>query len=82
MRNIIENKSIVRRNACLDGDKKDSRIEKLRSIRDEIGFSQQEMANFLEISISGYSSWENGRRNIPNLTWLGIMKKIEDIEGR
>lgn len=57
----------------------ENRNEELRKIRKSLNFTQQEMANFLDVSISGYNNWENGRRNITNLTWQGIMRKVERI---
>lgn len=51
----------------------------LRRRREEIDLTQQQMAVFLGVSISGYCAWESGRQRIPELTALGIKQKLKSL---
>lgn len=55
----------------------------LKKIRKEKGFSQQYMANKLDIGITTYCQYENGCRKIPKDTAVAIAKilnmRIYDI---
>ena len=39
--------------------------KELRQLREDIGLTQQEMANALNVSLVTYSRWENGHRGVP-----------------
>lgn len=41
--------------------------EQLRQQRNELCYTQKQMANHLEVSLRGYQFWEAGDRQIPNL---------------
>lgn len=53
--------------------------EDLKELRGRAELTQQEMANHLGVSISGYCGWEAGRQRIPDLTAIGIKEKMKPL---
>lgn len=51
---------------------------KLKELRKEKGYTQEQMANILEIGQSAYAKWENGRTE-PNFGLLLRLSKILDV---
>lgn len=49
---------------------------RLRKIREENGLSRQEFAERIDKSLSGYSNYESGRRELPLSTRLAVMDRI------
>jgi len=52
--------------------------EQLKQYRKKLGLSQEKMANFLEINIKTYQSWEQGLRKPIAVYRKMIIGKIED----
>lgn len=53
-------------------------MEKLRIIRKEMGFTQKELANFLNVSQQTYSDYENGKTE-PDIDTIIKMAEILQI---
>ena len=51
----------------------------LCKLRNEIGLTQKQVANELNISVSTYANWEQGRRE-PNLYHLFELAKIFEVD--
>ncbi len=52
--------------------------EKLKELRKENNYTQKQIADLLNISITGYASWEQGLAE-PNITALKKLCKIYKI---
>ena len=56
--------------------------KQLRQYREKLGLSQEKMAEFLEVKIKTYQSWEQGLRTPIAIYRKMIIGKIEDkLEG-
>jgi len=43
--------------------------ETIKAIRDKLGFTQAECAEFCHITLRGWQHWESGARRMPVSTW-------------
>jgi len=57
-------------------------MKTLADIRDEKRITQEEMAKNLDISVSTYNMYENGKRKIPSDIVEGICKKLRLSKGK
>ncbi len=55
---------------------KDVGARRLRKVREENYLSRQEFAERIDKSLSGYSNYESGRRELPQSTRLAVMDRI------
>ena len=51
----------------------------LCELRKEKGFTQKEVAEVMQISVSTYANWEQGRRE-PDLEHLYLLSKIFEVD--
>lgn len=49
----------------------------VKRLREASGFTQEKVANYLEVKRSAYSNYETGERELP----LNLMEKIADLYG-
>lgn len=54
------------------------RIARLRELREECGYSQQRLAELLNIKQNTYSQYENGVRELP-LEYLIALSKLYEV---
>lgn len=54
------------------------KIVRLRELRDEFGYSQQQIADLLLIKQNTYSQYENGVRDLP-IEYLIALSKIYSV---
>lgn len=55
-------------------------MDKLKELRHALGFTQEEMADFLNVSISLYQKMEIGNKNISMSTLKTIKEKEDEIK--
>lgn len=60
----------------MDGE--NIKMNKIKYYRQKAGMTQEELSNFLEISINTIKSWDSGRRNPDKLKEKYIIEKIEE----
>lgn len=53
--------------------------ERARKARRDLGYTQQQMADVLEVGIKRYSAWETGKNSPDDIT--GIAVKFESVSG-
>lgn len=55
-------------------------MDKLKELRHALGFTQEEMADFLNVSLSLYQKMEIGNKNISMSTLKTIKEKEDEIK--
>ena len=54
--------------------------EEFKNLREQLGLSQEKMAQLLGVSYATVQSWEVGRRRIHDLTARGIRSAVEEYQ--
>lgn len=55
--------------------------KELKKLREELEMTQEEIARYLQVSLSGYRNWETGRQPITHLIGEGIKSKLKFYKG-
>jgi transcriptional regulator with XRE-family HTH domain len=55
---------------------------RFRELRESIGYSQQRLAEEMEVTIRSISRWENGDFSIPKMAQLALKYIVEKQRGK